>query len=413
MMKSISDRKIRTLREDFPSLRRSWQGKPLKFFDGPGGAQVPDQVIEAVSSYYRTCNANSHGLFLTSRETDRVLEDARMAMADFLNAPGAENISFGANMTTLNYALSHALVREMRPGDEIVITALDHEANRGPWLGLRERGIEIREVPATGDGRLNYRALESLVNDRTRLVAVGWASNALGTVNDIALIRETSRRHGALLLVDAVHYAPHLPIDVQSMNPDFLLCSAYKFYGPHVGILYSKTGLLEQLEPDRLKTQDQQAPFRIETGTLNHAAIAGVSAAVNYLAQIGSGSDRRSRIVDGMSQVSDYEFALGRRLYESLAANPSIDIYGPPFPEDPGDRTPTVSFRVKGLSPSQTCERLAEDGFLLWDGDFYAARIVELMGLADRGGLVRAGISIYTLPEEVESLLEAVGMISS
>ncbi len=407
-MREISNEDISRIRKNFPSLNREWKGRVLKYFDGPGGSQVPDVVIEAVSDYYRSCNANSHGLFVTSRETDEVLDSARMAMSDFLGAPGAETISLGANMTTLNYSLSHALARKFSPGDEILITALDHEANRGPWLALRERGMKIREVPVNTEGRLVYPALEKMVSPRTRLVAAGWASNALGTVNDISRLREISRRANALLLVDAVHYAPHFSIDVLAEDLDFLLCSAYKFYGPHVGILYSRPGLLEQLEPDRLTTQDQAAPFRIETGTLNHAAISGVRAAVDYLSGFGRGKTRRAKLVDGMAVISRHEHHLALHLYHGLQQVPGIEIYGPPVSGSPGGRTPTIAFRLKDVSPAEICEKLGDEGFLLWDGDFYASRVIECFGLADKGGVVRAGISLYTSKEEVEALLEAV-----
>lgn len=411
-MRDISDQNIRVIREDFPSLRRTWNGKSLKYFDGPGGSQVPEPVITAVSDYYGTCNSNVHGLFATSRETDETLEQARLAMTDFLGAQGPETISLGANMTTLNYSLSHALVRDFRPGDEILITALDHEANRGPWLGLRERGIIVKEVPVTAEGELDYSAMEEMISSDTRLVAVGWASNALGTVNDIQFIRKVSRQAGALLLVDAVHYAPHFPIDVQEADIDFLLCSAYKFYGPHAGILYSRPGLLEQLEPDRLKTQDQAAPYRIETGTLNHAAIAGVTAAVNYLSGFGRGESRRAKLVDGLSRISRYEFSLGLSFYQGLAENQRVKLYGPRMPAEPGGRTPTIAFRIEGVTPAEACEEMGKEGFLLWDGDFYAARVIELLGLADRGGVIRAGISLYTKKEEVDSLLFAIRDLS-
>ena len=412
IMRELSDQNAVVIREDFPSLRREWNGEALKYFDGPGGSQVPEQVITAVSDYYRASNSNIHGHFVTSRETDEILEQSRLAISDFLGAPGPETISLGANMTTLNYSLSHALVRDFAPGDEILITALDHEANRGPWLGLRERGIIVKEVPVTEEGILDYSAMAEMISPRTRLVAVGWASNALGTVNDIGFIRKVSRQAGALLLVDAVHYAPHFSIDVQAADIDFLLCSAYKFYGPHVGILYSRPGLLEQFEPDRLKTQDQAAPYRIETGTLNHAAIAGVTASVNYLSHFGSGESRRAKLVDGMSRISRYEHSLGLDLYQGLIENQKVKLFGPRMTEEPGGRTPTIAFRIEGVSPPEVCKKLGEEGFLLWDGDFYAARVIELMGLAGQGGVVRAGISLYTWKEEVDSLLGAIRKLS-
>lgn len=397
---------LEAFREDFPSLRRAADGWPLAYFDGPGGSQVPRPVIEAISRYYETCNANTHGMFVTSRESDRILDDARRRCAAFLNADGDDAISFGANMTTLNFALSRALGRTLRPGDEILITQLDHEANRGPWLRLREIGLNVREVRMRPEGVLDYDDLARKISERTRLVAVGWASNALGTVNDIGLIRKLSRDVGAWLLVDAVHYAPHFCIDVREVGIDFLLCSAYKFYGPHVGILYARPNLLTQLDTDRLRTQDGNPPYRIETGTLNHAAIAGVGAAVEYLASLGTGDILRHRIQSGMARLARHEQTLARRLFDELRVLPQVELYGPDFGS--GRRAPTLSFTVEGKTPRDVARRLADQGLLVWDGDFYAARAVELLGLADRGGLVRVGMSLYTTEDEVDRLVEAL-----
>ena len=303
-------------RDDFPSLGRTGARGKLAYFDGPGGSQVPQQVIDAVSHYYATCNANTHGMFVTSRESDEVLEGARRNCAAFLNAEGAETISFGANMTTLNFMLSRALGRAFQPTDEILITQLDHEANRGPWLRLREMGMTVREVRMLPEGILDYDDFASKIGERTRLVAVGWASNALGTVNDLDRIRHWSREVGALLLVDAVHYAPHFSIDVREAGIDFLLCSAYKFYGPHVGILYARPNLLAQFDTDRLRTQEGVPPYRIETGTLNHAAIAGVGAAVKFIAGLGGGENLRSQVTSGMARVTWHEQSLFFRVIQ-------------------------------------------------------------------------------------------------
>ncbi len=297
-MKNEADQNIEKRRADFPSLKRTYNGLPLVYFDGPGGTQVPQTMIDAMVSYYHNSNSNTHGHFVTTRETDDVIANARNAMAEFLGADSPERISFGQNMTTLNFSLSKAIARSLRPGDEILISQLDHEANRGPWLNLKENGIIIKEIAVKHDCTLDYNDFKNKLNERTKLVAVGFASNAFGTINDINFIREQTYKSGALLLVDAVHYAPHFTIDVQKTGVDYLLCSAYKFYGPHVGILYSKEGLLDSLEPDRLRTQDQRAPNRIETGTLNHAALAGVTAAVDFIASFGNGGDsRREKIV--------------------------------------------------------------------------------------------------------------------
>jgi cysteine desulfurase family protein (TIGR01976 family) len=379
-------------RQDFPSLARTVNGLPLAFLDGPAGTQVPEPVIAAMADYYRTSNANTHGEFPTSRETDRLLHETREAVAAFLGAPSGREISFGQNMTTLTFALSHALAREMAPGDEIVITQLDHEANRGPWLHLRERGIVIREVALRPDGRLDPEDFARQVTARTRLVALGLASNALGTVNDAALARRLSKEVGALLLLDAVHYAAHLPVDVVALDADFLLCSAYKFYGPHVGILYTRPGLLERLRTDKLRVQEDEAPFRIETGTLNHAALAGVKAAVEYIASWGEGGTPRERIVSAMEGIAGYEHGLGFRYYDNFS----------------GPRAPTVSITIDGVLPLAAARALGERGLQVWDGHFYALRAIEVLGLVERGGVIRTGLAMYNTEQEIDRLLAAV-----
>ncbi len=398
-------------RADFPALSRTLAGRPLAYLDGPAGTQVPEAVIEAVSAYYRTSNANTHGQFVTSRESDARILRAREAMAAFLGAPSWRQISFGANMTTLAYALAHAFGRLFEPGDEVVVTQLDHEANRGPWLALAERGVVVREVPLAPDGILEAGGFAARIGPRTRLVAAGLASNALGTVNDLASVRELCREVGAWLLVDAVHYAPHFPLDVATLDPDFLLCSAYKFYGPHVGILYTRPGLLEELHCDRLRTQEAEAPFRIETGTLNHAALAGVAAAVEYLASWGEGSSLRARVVSAMKGISEYEHGVARGYAEAVARIPGVTVRGPSF--DSGPRAPTVSITIDGVTPLEAARRLGERGVLVWDGDFYAVRAIEVLGLAERGGVLRTGISLYSTREDVERLIEGVAEVAA
>jgi cysteine desulfurase family protein (TIGR01976 family) len=368
-------------------------------------------VIDAIVRYYSTCNANTHGQFPTTQESDSLLGETRDFTAIFLGAAGRRCISFGANMTTLNFSLSKAIGRSLREGDEILITQLDHEANRGPWLSLRERGIVVREIRVKSDATLDYDDLAGKVNEKTRLVAMGLASNAFGTVNDISIPRELTYKVGAWLLVDAVHYAPHFAIDAELMGVDFLLCSAYKFYGPHVGILYSREGLLERLETDRLRTQDQQAPHRIETGTLNHAAVAGVKAAIEYIASIGTGPDMRVQVVDAMRRIGVHERTLARMLYDGLRKIAGVTVRGPSF--NSTLRAPTVSFTVEGKRPEDVCGELGEKGICAWDGHFYAIRPMELLGLYERGGVTRVGVSLYTTVEEIERLLAEVERIAS
>lgn len=398
-------------RSDFPSLKRKVNGFPLAYFDGPAGTQVPEPVIEAMSSYYHTSNSNTHGQFITTKETDRLIHESRTVLATFLGAANPSTISFGANMTTLAYALSHAMRRAFAKGDEIVITQLDHEANRGPWLGLQEFGITIREVLMKPDGTLDEEDFGKKVTPKTRLIAMGLASNALGTVNNIRVARDLARSVGAWLLLDAVHYAPHFPVDVQALDADFLLCSAYKFYGPHVGILYCRDGLLEQLEPDRLRTQDQISPFRIETGTLNHAAIIGAKAAVEYVASFGNGSRLRDRVVSGMNAIGEHEGRLARRIYQGLIGIDGIRVAGQPF--DSSERAPTISFILRGKQPSLVCSKLAEKGVCAWDGHFYAIRPIEVLGLLEGGGVTRVGVSLYNTEKEAERLVSEVKAIAA
>ena len=395
-----------TRREDFPSLERTFQGFPLAYFDGPGGTQMPRPVMEAMVNYLSRSNANEHGFFITTNETDAMMREARETVAAFLGAPGPENISFGANMTTLNYSLSRAIGKYLQPGDEILISQLDHEANRGPWLALRDEGMIVREIALKKDFTLDYDDFKSKLNENTRLVALGCSSNVTGTVNDIARARELTYRVGAWLLVDAVHYAPHFPLDVTAWGVDFLLCSAYKFYGPHVGILYAKEGLLDRLPAFRLRTTLQHAPYSIETGTPNTEGIAGTTAAVHYIASFGSGETLRECIISGMENIFAYEHQLAKGMYEKLQSMPGITIIGPSF--DTSRRAPTISFTVEGKDPIEICTELGKKGICAWDGHFYGIRPVEILGLLEKGGVTRVGISLYNTQEEVDRLLEAV-----
>jgi cysteine desulfurase family protein (TIGR01976 family) len=393
-------------RRDFPALQHSAAGGDLVFLDGPGGVQVPNAVIQAMADFYQTCNVNTHGNFAPSREVDRRMHVARETLAAFLGAAGPECISFGQNMTTLNFALSAAIGRTLKEGDEIVITQLDHEANRGPWLRLQERGGVIQEVKLKKSGELDLSDMEAKVTSRTKVFAIGASSNALGTVNDLALARRLTRAVGALLVVDAVHYAPHFPIDVSAMDADFLLCSGYKFYGPHVGVLYSKPGALERLPTDRLSVQDPAAPYRIETGTLNHAAIEGMRAAVDYLASWGTGGSLRERIVDAMNGISAYEHRLARVYCDEVRRLPGVHVWGPDFTSPA--RAPTVSVTLDGHTADEAATALGARGICVWHGNFYAARAVDVLGLADRGGLLRTGVSMYTTQRDIGRLLEGL-----
>jgi cysteine desulfurase family protein (TIGR01976 family) len=313
-------------------------------------------------------------------------------------------------MTTLNFSLSKTIARSLSEGDEVLITQLDHEANRAPWLALREQKIIVNEVALRPGGTLDYEDFRNKINKRTRLVAMGWASNALGTVNDVAQIREWTRNAGAWLLVDAVHYAPHFSMDVTSLGIDFLLCSAYKFYGPHVGILYTRNGLLDSLEPDRLRTQEQSSPYRIETGTLNHAAIAGVKAAIEYLSSLGSGKTLRSKLVNAMTAIHMHELKLGTMVYEGLKSIDGVNIYGPSFAA--ADRAPTISFTTKGHTANEVCTALARKGIFAWDGHFYAIRAAEILRTLENGGFTRVGMLLYNTDDEVERFLREVRSIA-
>lgn len=394
---------VQRCRADFPSMTRVGGGYPAAYLDGPGGTQTPRPVIDAMVRYYETCNANSGGRSATCVETDREIARARAAMAAMLGAASPNCISFGANMTSLGFPLSRGLARLIQPGDEVVLTNLDHEANRGPWLTLAEQGAAIKSVNMTPEGRLDMAELKAAITPRTKIVAVGYSSNSLGTVNDLPAIREWSRAAGAWLIVDAVHGAPHFPIDVGALDPDFLLCSAYKFYGPHIGILYTRPGLLELIPHDKLRCQKNEAPYRIETGTLNHAALCGVTAAVEYIASFGTGKTLREQVVSGIARIHEHEMSVARHLYDGLKAIKGVTVYGPSF--DGGMRAPTVSFRVEGVHPADVSQYLSDHGIYVSNGSFYAVGVVEYYGLVESGGLVRIGISLYNTVEEIDRVL--------
>lgn len=400
------------IRVRFPALRRIHNNFPVAYFDGPGGTQVPTLVVEAMSDYLYHHNANTHWAYPTSEETDAAIEKAREICADFLNASPSE-IAFGANMTTLTFHLARTLGANYGPGDEIVVTELDHHANVAPWRRLAtERGITVktvRMVPETG--QLDWQHFEESITKRTKLVAIGAASNALGTINDLARANALARSVGALVFVDAVHYTPHSLVDVRALDCDFLAMSAYKFYGPHVGVLFGKQSLLESLEFPKLEPAPDSAPENVETGTQNQEGMVGAGAAIEFLASLAieksNGESRRARLATVYDELHTRNAELVQRLWKGLSSIKGVRLYGPP-PEAP--RTPTISFTVEDVRSTEVARRLAARGLFLSHGDFYAATIPKRLGLGDEG-LVRAGCACYTTAEEINRLLEAVATI--
>lgn len=398
------------IRARFPALERRHGGNPVAYFDGPGGTQVPRAVGEAMLDYLYHHNANTHWAYPTSEETDRLLGEARSALADFLNGRPSE-IVFGQNMTTLTFHLARGLGRGWGPGDELVVTALDHHANRAPWEALStERGVTVRVVPFDPEsGQLDWGAFEAAVGARTRLVAVGAASNALGTITDVSRACALARSCGALSFVDAVHYAPHALVDVKTIGCDFLACSPYKFYGPHMGVLWGREELLATVDVPRLAPAPSEAPERLETGTLSHEGMVGSAAAVEFLASLAAGAPSRR---DGLGRTFDALHHRGQvlfaQLWEGLGAIRGVRRYGP-SPDRP--RTPTVGFTVAGHRAEAVARHLARRGVFVSHGDFYAATVVERLGLVE-SGLVRAGIVCYTSEDEVSRLLEGVAELS-
>ncbi len=396
---------VEAIRDQFPALGRRHGGEGVAYFDGPGGTQVPRAVVEAMADYLYHHNANSHWAFPSSEETDAVILGARRAMADFLNA-GPEEVAFGNNMTSMTFHLARALGRELGPGDEVVVTELDHHANVDPWRDLAvERGLTVRTVRMRPeDGQLDWDDLPRQVNGRTKILAIGAASNALGTINDVARAAEVAHDAGALVFVDAVHYAPHRLVDVRALGSDFLGCSAYKFYGPHVGVLYGRGELIRALDVPKLRPSPDSAPERLETGTQNHEGMAGTTAAVDFLASLATGGDRRARLEAAFEALHDRASKLVDRIWDGLGAIDRVVRFGP-GPDR--DRTPTVSFAVTGSRPEAVCRHLARRGVFASHGDFYATTAVDRLGHG-ADGLVRVGCACYTTPDEVDRLLGAL-----
>ena len=399
---------IAEVRSHFPALERRHLGHPVAYFDGPGGTQVPRAVVQAMSDYLLHHNANTHWAYPTSVETDAIIAGAREALADFLNA-SPDEVAFGQNMTSLTFHLGRALGRGWGKGDEVIVTELDHRANVDPWLALeRDRGVTVRMARADEEaGTVDLDHLASLLGPKTRLVAIGAASNALGTVTDVARVCRLAREAGALSFVDAVHFAPHNLVDVKAIGCDFLGCSAYKFYGPHAGILFGRKSLVEQLDVPKLRPAPDSSPERLETGTQSHESMAGSAAAVDFLATLGNGPTRRARLERAFSEFHTRKRELFARLWDGLGAIPGVTRYG----VAPGAaRTPTAAFTVKGVDSERVVTHLAERGVFASHGDFYASTIVEKLGLAE-AGLVRAGCAIYTTPDEIDRLLEGVASV--
>lgn len=410
------------VRAKFPALQqKDEQGQPYIYFDGPGGTQVPQSVIDAMRTYLIQANANHGGYFVTSHRSDEMIGQARQAMADFLNAPSPAEIVFGANMTSLTFNLSRVIGRTLQPGDEIVVTRLDHDANVSPWVALEEQGAKIRWVDFdVEDCRLDLDHLAENLTSRTKLVAVGYASNAVGTINPIRRIAALARNAGAWLWIDAVHYAPHGPIDVQSLGCDFLVCSAYKFFGPHVGALWGRFDLLQELQAYKVRPANPHPPEKFETGTLNHEGIAGTLAAVNYLAEVGrqygaafaTEFDRydgqRKLLKQAMRTIAAYEQELFTYLIREVQQIPGVTIYGITNPTEFNERCPTLAFTRAGFTPRQIAAYLGERGIFVWNGNYYAINVTERLGVEASGGMVRVGLAHYNTREEVDRFLTAL-----
>jgi cysteine desulfurase family protein (TIGR01976 family) len=407
---------VEAIRARFPALSLTHDGRPMVFFDGPGGTQVPESVIDAVAGYYRQANANHGGAFLTSERSDAIIEDAHAALGDLLGVD-ADEITLGPNMTTLTFHVSRSIGATLRPGDEIVVTGLDHQANIDPWIAAARDSEAIVRTwePDLGDCTLDLDALDEVLNEHTKLVAVGWASNAVGTINPIREIAERVHRAGAWLFVDAVHAAPHLALDARAVDADFVACSVYKFFGPHLGALYGRRSIMESLPTYKVRP----ASNRFETGTGNHEGDAGAAAAVDYLADLGSrygggtaGGSRRERVVAGMHAIRTYELDLYRHLASRLAGLDGVQILGLTADADMERRTPTAAISIDGVAPRAAAEALGREGIAVWDGDFYATGLMERLGLAP-DGVLRIGLTHYNTRAEVDRLIEALAGVAT
>ncbi len=402
------------IRAQFPSLSQTVNGHPAVFMDGPGGTQVPQRVIDAILNYLRQDNANTGGAYATSRRTDAVIGEARAAVADFLHC-GADEIIFGPNMTTLTFAISRAIGRELKSGDEILLTRLDHDANVSPWLLMAEdRGVTVRWVDFRDeDCTLDMQDLASKINRNTKLVAVGYASNAVGTINPVKEIVRLAHQAGALAYIDAVHYGPHGLIDVTALDCDFLACSTYKFFGPHMGVLYGKREHLRRIRPYKVRPNTNAIPNCWEWGTLNHECIAGITACVEYIADLGRRvrpevKDRRAAIESAYASIHEHERALLERMMSGLRHIPGAKIYGITDAANLDERCATFAIRIDGFTPLELATRLGERGFFTWDGNYYAINVTEHLDVEKSGGFLRIGLVHYNTAEEVDRLLAAL-----
>jgi len=407
---------ISWIRSQFPSFAEKVNGYPAAYLDGPGGTQVPQRVIAAISDYLKHSNANTNGAYATSHRTNETIAGARAAMADLLGCESDE-VVFGFNMTSLTFAMSRAIGRALRAGDEIVLTLLDHDANFSPWNALEESGVTIRRVAVNkADCTLDMSDLEQKINSHTKLLAVGYASNAVGTINDVKEVVRLAHSVGALAYIDAVHYAPHGPIDVRALDCDFLVCSSYKFFGPHMGVLYGKREHLKRLHPYKVRANTDESPYRWEWGTLNHEGLAGITACVEYIADIGrkmrpSGT-RRQAILAAYDEIAKYERALCERLIHGLRDFRGLKVYGITDPQRFHGRCPTIALRIDGHAPLQLATKLGERGLFTWDGNYYALNLTEQLDVERDGGFLRIGLFHYNTVEEVDRLLGALREIA-
>jgi cysteine desulfurase family protein (TIGR01976 family) len=408
---------IAWVRSQFPALSQTVNGQPAAFLDGPGGTQVPHRVIHAITDYLQHSNANTCGAYATSRLTDAVIAGARAAMADFLGCDGDE-IVFGPNMTTLTFALSRSIGRDLGPGDEVVVTHLDHDANVSTWRSLEERGVRVRFADIQEkDCTLDMQHLARQITAKTKLVAVGYASNAVGTINDVKEVVRLAHQVGALAFVDAVHYGPHGLIDVRTIDCDFLACSTYKFFGPHMGVLYGKREHLKRLQPYKVRALVNEVPNRWEMGTLNHECIAGITACVEYLADLGrhvnsESTNRRSALISAFQTIQAYERTVAERMLRGLLAIPGLKVYGITDLQKLANRTPTFAVRVDGHTPLELATKLGDRGFFTWDGNYYALNLTERLDVEKSGGFLRIGLVHYNTAEEVNGVVAALQAIT-